>query len=168
MRRRQEVLSQSTRVCVLHAERLSRHSSLGGSVCGSLGLLLGVELSGLGAAGILHLDNEVAVLPANAGGEVGNHAVAAVGSQAGGTECVGHYHALDLLVLVGDSLENLQAGQGGLTTGSLVRDHSADDTVHDHSWGTVMEWALLGVGVHSLAQERVELDGVALDCKNRG
>lgn len=67
-------------------------------------------------------------------------------------------HALHLVEGGGDTLENLHALKGSGTTGSLVRDHSADGAPENTGRGAEMAGARLGgVGGGLLAEEGVVL-----------
>lgn len=75
--------------------------------------------------------NNILVLPADLVAQTADSAVLAAGLQPQNAESLGNHHLLDLVVGRGDTLEDLEALQGGGTTGGLVGDHAADGLVED-------------------------------------
>lgn len=71
--------------------------------------------------------------------ETTDGAVLAAGLETEDTQGLGNDHLLLLVVGRGDTLEDLEALQGGGTTGSLVGDHATDGLVEDARGGTEVE-----------------------------
>jgi hypothetical protein len=71
--------------------------------------------------------------------ETADSAVLAAGLQAENAESLGNNHLLLLVVRGRDTLEDLEALQGGGTAGSLVGDHAPDGLVEDSRGGTEVE-----------------------------
>lgn len=88
-----------------------------------------------------------------------NRAVLAAGLQSQDAQGLGNDHLLLLVVRGRDTLEDLKALKGGGTTGSLVRDHTADGLVEDARGGAEVEGTTAsGVVTGHLAEVRVVLD----------
>merc|ERR1712093_522516 len=120
---------------------------------GLLGLGLLVPHSVALTATVLVLGNNILVAPAELGGEAAKGAVLAARTETLDTECVGDDHALDGVEWLGDTLEALDALEGGGSAVELVGDHV--------SRGLVVEGTLLGVGVHAFVAFHQELKLVA-------
>lgn len=74
-----------------------------------------------------------------------NGAVLAAGLESENTESLGDDHLLLLVVGRGDTLKDLEALEGGGTTGGLVGDHATDGLVEDSGRSTEVERTCLGV-----------------------
>jgi hypothetical protein len=83
--------------------------------------------------------DNLSVVPSELSGQASDGAVLATGLQPQDTESLGNDHALLGVVGRGDSLEDLQAVHGGLTTSGLVGDHTADSLVEDAGRRTEVE-----------------------------
>lgn len=88
-----------------------------------------------------------------------NGAVLAAGLQPQDPQGLRDNHPLLGVVWGRNTLKDLEAGQGSLTTGSLVGDHTADSLVEDAGRGAEVEWAAVPVVSGTLAKV-----GVVLDC----
>lgn len=117
---------------------------------------------GAGTALVLELVDDGSVLPADFRGETTQNGVSSVGAESEGAEGVGHDEALNLVIRRGDTLEDLQAAESSHTLGSLVGEHTTDDSPEDLSGRTVVEGTVTGVGVRALAQEGQILDLVTV------
>mmetsp|Transcript_17575 Transcript_17575/g.34572 ORF Transcript_17575/g.34572 Transcript_17575/m.34572 type:complete len:227 (-) Transcript_17575:29-709(-) len=122
-----------------------------------------VEGGALDLALLLEGGDNLAVLPAVAGGEVTEVGGLAAGAKAEDLEGLRDNHALHAVVGVGDALEGLEAVEGGLATGSLVGEHATDHALELGSRGADGEGATLRVGVGLLGEFVLELDAVAPD-----
>lgn len=72
-------------------------------------------------------------------GQAANGAELAAGLQAQDAQGLGNDHLLLLVVRGGDTLEDLEALQGGGTAGGLVGDHATDGLVEDAAGGAEVE-----------------------------
>lgn len=71
--------------------------------------------------------------------QTADSAVLAAGLQAQDAQSLGNDHLLLLVVRGRDTLEHLEALQGGSTTGGLVGNHAADGLVEDARGGAEVE-----------------------------
>jgi len=106
------------------------------SLCG---LLAFVVCCALDLSSLLKSSNNILVLPADLVAQSANSAVFSAGLQSQHSQSLRNDNPLDFVVWCWDTLENLKSLHGGGTTGSLVRNHSADGLVEDSGWGTEME-----------------------------
>ena len=93
------------------------------------------------------------MLPANVVCQFPNHGVVAVGLQAHDTKGGGNDHTCLLVVRGGDALESREAGDGILSKGGLLVDHTADCAPDHTGRALIMEGTLARVGVHGLVAE---------------
>lgn len=156
-----------TEMCHLVAES----SKLLGGLALAGGSLLGVgDLTGgntlalvvggtLGLSSLLQAGDDVLVLPANLVAETTDGAVLATRLQAEDAEGLGNDHLLLLVVGGGDTLEDLEALEGGGTAGSLVGNHAADGLVEDAGGSAEVEGTTAGrVETGHLAEVGVVLE----------
>lgn len=95
--------------------------------------------------------------------QTANSTVLAAGLQTQDTQSLGNNHLLLLVVWGRDTLEDLEALQGGGTTGSLVGDHAADSLVEDAGWGAVVEGTLKRCQIESsIEQDRARIRACSL------
>lgn len=126
-----------------------------------LGLGLSIEGSALDLALGLEALNNVSVLPADLSAQTSKDGVLPAGAEALGTEGRRDDNALDDGVRRRDTFEDLDAGEGSSSTGSLVGEHSTDGAPQDLGGGAEVEGASARVGVLTLVKEIVVLDTVA-------
>lgn len=155
-------------VVTIGRKELVLSSELASDGLDGLGADLGERLGALvvgGSAGatlVLKLVDDVGVLPSDFGGETAEDAVSAIGTETEGAEGVGDDEALNLVEGRGDSLEDLEAGEGGHSLGGLVGQHTTDNTPEDLGGRAVMEGTVTGVGVGTLTQESKVLELVTV------
>jgi len=138
---------------------------ISGSLCRSLsltedtssGLLAGVVSGRLELSLLLKSLDNIVVLPSNLVGETSDSAVLSSWLQSENPQSLWHDNSLLEIVWWWDSLENLQAGESGLTSGGLVGDHTADDLVEDTGRGAEMERTVVLVVSGGLAEVGVVL-----------
>lgn len=111
---------------------------------------------------VLELVDDVGVLPANFGGETSQDGVGTVGAESESAQSMRNDDTSLSIKRRGSSLENLQTRQGSSSLGSLVGQHTADNTPEDLGRSTEMEGTVTGVGVSTLAQEGEVLELVAV------
>jgi len=124
-------------------------------------LLASIELGGANLALGLELGDEGVVAPADLGGEIAEAAELAARLEAQVAEGAGHNEALEFVIGVGDTVENLEVVEGSAAAAALVGHHAADSAPEDAGGGAVVVGTTAGVGVHALVQEEVELELVA-------
>jgi len=104
--------------------------------------------------------NHILVLPAELVTQTAHRAVLPPRLQPEHAECLGHHHALLVVVRRGHTLEGLEALKGLRATLGLVGDHAADGAPEHLGRGAPMPWATsLGVVSGLLAHE-----GLVLHC----
>ena len=125
-----------------------------GSSSGGLSLDLGVvESLGLDLSLFFEFSDESSLGPSLHLGEVSEHAEVSVGLQSKDLESLGHDHSLSDIVWVRDTLEDLQVGESGLSTGLLVWDHASDASPEHSGWASEVLEVSSGVGVVSLVSD---------------
>jgi len=144
----------------------------GGGLLGNLGLgrldglgaelvellLALVESGGLDLPLSLELVDDVAVSPADLGGELAEVSEAAHGLQAEDAESRGDDDALDVVEGRGNTLIDFELGEREGTTGSLVGEHATDGLPEDLGGSPVVVGTTAGVGVAALVQVAQEDD----------
>lgn len=120
-------------------------------------VLLGVESSALNFTGVLELSDEFAVSPSDGRGQITESAVFAVWAKTKVAESIRDNHALNLVIRVRYTIEDLQSLEGGSTALGLVRHHTTDGAPQHLRGSTIVDGTLLGVGVHALAKEHLPL-----------
>jgi len=77
----------------------------------------------------------------------------AAGLKADNTKSSGDNHTLHFVIRMRNSLEGTQTSNGGLTTVSLLVDHTTDGSPYDTGRRLEVEGTTTGVGVHALVAE---------------
>jgi hypothetical protein len=143
-------------------EELVLGGNLIGDGLGSLDAELGEGLLSLVESGrsdlslVLKLGNDSLVLPSDLVGKTAQNGVLAVGGKTKNAKSLRNDDSLDLVVRRGDTLENLQVGKSGGTTGSLVGKHTTDGSPENLAGGAEVEGTATGVSVDVLLKEGKE------------
>jgi hypothetical protein len=132
----------------------------------SSGLLLLEEDFSLGTTLILKALDKLLVLPSNIIGEVTHLGVLTSRLEADNTKSSRDDLTLHLVVGVGDSLEGGETSNGGLSTGSLLVNHTTDSPPNHTGRGLEVEGTTSRVGVHALGAELSVL-GLVTDERSR-
>jgi len=132
----------------------------------SSGLLLLEEDFSLGTTLILKALDKLLVLPSNIIGEVTHLGVLTPRLEADNTKSSRDDLTLHLVVGVGDSLEGGETSNSGLSTGSLLVDHTTDSPPNHTGRGLEVEGTTSRVGVHALGAELSVL-GLVTDKRSR-
>lgn len=140
---------------VLSQSRLSLSSKL------SLGLDIAVVLGGsLGSLSRESLD-ELLALPAGLRSQIRKNAELSLWLEAKSLGSLGDSHLSLPVVGGGHTVEHLEALKGGLTSGSLMGEHTADCSPENHRRGSVVKRASSRIGSGGLVSELLVLQLVS-------
>lgn len=120
-------------------------------------LLLGVVGLRLDLTSLLESGNNVLVLPANFVTQSTDGGVLSTRLQSENSESLGNDNTLETVVRGGNTLEDLQSLKSGLTTSSLVGDHTTDGLVQDAGRSTEVEGTVSLVVTSTLTKVSVVL-----------
>ena len=126
-------------------------------------LLLVVERSGADLSLSLELSNHSSVLPAHLLGKTSENGEFAVRLETKDSQSLRDDDSLDLVVGVGNSLDDLDSAEGVSTTDGLVWEHASDRSPENLRGSAEMEGAASGVDVASLVQESEVAELVAVE-----
>jgi len=150
----------------IHLGKITSSSFLCLGLEGGSGLLLLEEDFGLGTTLVFEAVDKLLVLPSNLVGKITHLGVLPSGLKTDNTKCGRDNLALHLVVGVGDTLEGGETSNGGLSTGSLLVNHTTDSPPHHTGRGLEVEGTTRRVGVHALLAE-LSILGLVTDDRSR-